>query len=404
LGNGVSGADVPAGIDDQGCVPPACGSPAPGSERLRICLYTPSVDPSGMGSHMIDLVIEYVASGADVSVLCWDTVSGRRVLDRAAAAGATTRALPHPRDPVFADEIVAFLTGHPADVFHLHVGSGREDFDGARAARRAGVPAVVQTQHQPWLFRAPSKKVRFFRGIAPVDRLIAVSNGEQLTYELIGVPPSSLVTVQNGIVPRGAGPGRDAARAELGLPPDRLVVMNVGRLVRQKGQDLLIEAMPPLAARFPELAVVVIGEGSLRDRLTRQAVDLGVADVLHLPGHRTDARMLLDAADVFVLPSRQEGLPLVALEAMDAGLPVVGTQVLGTTEVVVDGETGMLVPPRDASALGDAMARLLADPQLRARYGEAGRRRYLAEFTAKRMAAETFAVYEDVLAHVRGGS
>jgi glycosyltransferase involved in cell wall biosynthesis len=113
--------------------------------------------------------------------------------------------------------------------------------------------------------------------------------------------------------------------------------------------------------------------------------------------------MLLDAADVFVLPSRQEGLPLAALEAMDAGLPVVGTEVIGTAEVVVDGETGTLVPPR-AAALGDALAELLADPQLRARYGEAGRRRYLAEFTAKRMAAETFAVYEDVLAHVRGGS
>ena len=375
-----------------------------GSERLRICLYTPSVDPSGMGSHMIDLAIEYVGSGVDVSVLCWDTVSGRRVLDRAAAAGATAQALPHPRHPAFADEIVAFLTGHPADVFHVHVGSGRENFDGARAARRAGVPAVVQTQHQPWLFGAPGKRARFFRGISPADRLIAVSRTEQLSYERIGVPSSSIVTVQNGIVPRGPGPGRDAARAELGLRPDQLVVMNIGRLMRQKGQDLLIEALPPLAARFPELAVVVIGEGSLRDRLTRQAADLGVPDVLHLPGHRTDARMLLDAADVFVLPSRQEGLPLVALEAMDVGLPVVGTDVIGTAEVVIDGETGALVPPRDASALGDALAGLLVDPQLRAKYGEAGRRRYLAEFTAKRMAAETLAVYEDVLAQVRGGS
>jgi glycosyltransferase involved in cell wall biosynthesis len=180
--------------------------------------------------------------------------------------------------------------------------------------------------------------------------------------------------------------------------------MTIGRLMRQKGHDLLIEAMPPLAARFPELAVVVIGHGSLRDRLTRQAGDLGVADVLHLPGHRTDARMLLDAADVFVLPSRQEGLPLVALEAMDVGLPVVGTDVIGTAEVVVDGETGALVPPGDAPALGAALARLLDDPQLRATYGEAGRRRYLAEFTAKRMAAETFAVYEDVLAQVRVGT
>ena len=374
--------------------------PRDGGRRLSICLYTPSVDPSGMGSHMLDLAAEYLP-GADVSVLCWETVSGRRVLDRAAALGARTQALPHPRDPGFADAIVTFLTDHPTDVFHVHVGSGRENFDGARAARRAGVPAVVQTQHQPWLFRAPGKRARFFRGIAPVDRLVAVSRGEQLSYERIGVPASSIVTVANGIVPRGPGPGRDAARAELGLAPDQLVVMTIGRLMRQKGHDLLIEAMPPLVAQFRDLAVVVIGQGSLRDRLVRQAGDLGVADVLHLPGHRTDARMLLDAADVFVLPSRQEGLPLVALEAMDVGLPVVGTDVIGTAEVVVDGETGTLVPPHDAPALGAALARLLEDPQLRATYGEAGRRRYLAEFTAKRMAAETFAVYEDVLAQAR---
>jgi glycosyltransferase involved in cell wall biosynthesis len=182
------------------------------------------------------------------------------------------------------------------------------------------------------------------------------------------------------------------------------VVLNVGRLMRQKGQDVLVESMPRLVADFPDLAVVVIGGGTLRDRLAAQAADLGVAGHLHLAGHRTDARMLLDAADVFALPSRQEGLPLAALEAMDVGLPVVGTDVVGTAEVVVDGETGRLVPRQDARALGGALAELLADPLLRARYGAAGRRRYLAQFTAKRMAAETFAVYEDVLAGARGGA
>jgi glycosyltransferase involved in cell wall biosynthesis len=374
-----------------------------GGRHLSVCLYTPSVDPSGMGSHMLDLATEFLP-GADVSVLCWDTVSGRRVLDRAAALGATTQPLPHPRDPAFADTIVGFLTAHPTDVFHVHVGSGRENFDGARAARRAGVPAVVQTQHQPWLVRAPRKRVRLMCAIAPVDRLIAVSWAEQRSYEQAGVPADRIVTVQNGIVPRGPGPGRGAARAVLGLGPDQPVVLNVGRLMRQKGQDVLVESMPRLVADFPDLAVVVIGGGTLRDRLAGQAADLGVAGHLHLAGHRTDARMLLDAADVFALPSRQEGLPLAALEAMDVGLPVVGTDVVGTAEVVVDGETGRLVPRQDARTLGGALAELLADPQLRARYGAAGRRRYLAQFTAKRMAAETFAVYEDVLAGVRRGA
>jgi glycosyltransferase involved in cell wall biosynthesis len=123
-----------------------------------------------------------------------------------------------------------------------------------------------------------------------------------------------------------------------------------------------------------------------------------VGDRVHLPGHRADARALLDAADVFVLPSRHEGMPLALLEAMDAGLPVVATRVPGCTEVVVDGVTGLLVPPGNPPALAAAIARLLADPALRRRMGRAGRLRYLESFTSACMAARTAAVYERELA------
>ncbi|WP_052091307.1 glycosyltransferase family 4 protein [Modestobacter caceresii] len=400
----VNAADIATGGADR----PAAGLVARRREstvarrrRLSICLYSPSADPSGMGAHMVDLAAE-LRSRADVSVLCWGTPAGRRVLDRAAALGVGTCALPRPRDPAFAQAIVEFLSAHPADVFHVHVGSGREDFDGARAARRAGVPAVLQTQHQPWLL-SRRKRASFFRAIAPVDRLIAVSEGVRLTHERIGVPAERLVTVPNGIVPRGPGPGRQAARAALGLDPDALVVMNVGRLLAQKGQRYLVAALPALAARFPRLEVVIVGDGHLSGDLARQAAELGVAGSLHLLGHRSDARMLLDAADVFALPSRQEGLPLAALEAMDAGLPVVATDVIGTAEVVAHGVTGTLVPPQDPPALARALGDLLADPELRRRYARAGRRRYVEQFTARRMAEETLGVYEQVLAWAGAG-
>jgi glycosyltransferase involved in cell wall biosynthesis len=363
--------------------------------RLSICLYSPSIDPSGMGAHMLDLATEF-RSQADVSVLCWGTPAGHRVLDRATALCVSACALPHPRHAAFGQTIVDFLTAHPADVFHIHVGSGRENFDGARAARRAGVPAVVQTQHQPWLHNR-RRLGPFFRAIAPVDRLIAVSDGVRLTHLRIGVPAERLVTVPNGIASRGPGPGRQAARAALGLHPDQLVVMTVGRLMVQKGQRYLVAAMPALAELFPRLAVVIVGGGYLAGDLACQAVELGVAGFLHLPGHRPDARMLLDAADVFVLPSRQEGLPLAVLEAMDAGLPVVATDVIGTAEVMEHGRTGTLVPPRDPARLAEALAELLADPTLRQRYAEAGQRRYLTTFTARRMAQDTMRVYEGVL-------
>jgi glycosyltransferase involved in cell wall biosynthesis len=374
------------------------GDPGPCQQR-RICLYTPSADPAGMGEHMLTLAAAYLPV-ADVSLLCRPTDGGRRLLDHAAGIGIRTMALRRPRDPAFAELIVDFLARHPADVFHIHVGTGRENFDGARAARRARVPLVLQTVHQPWLIRHPGKRDALLRAVATVDRLVAVSDAQRRTYERAGIPAASFTTVPNGIAPRGRGPGRRAARGTLGLHPDQLVVMTVGRLTEQKGQRHLVEATPELAARFPGLAVGVLGEGHLREELTRQAADLGVGDVVRFPGHRSDARLLLDAADVFVFPSRHEGMPLAVLEAMQARLPVVATDVVGTGEVVVDGRTGILTPPGNARALAAAVGELLADPERRRRYGEAGYRRYRERFTARRMAADTLALYEVALSEL----
>jgi glycosyltransferase involved in cell wall biosynthesis len=350
-----------------------------------------------MGAHMLDLAEQYVQAGAEVSVMCWPTPPGRRALAHAERVGAHPFATTHPRDPRFGDTITDFLAARPTDVFHAHVGTGRENFDGARAARRAGVPVVVQTQHLPWKLTDTRKRVPFFHGIEQVDRLIAVSAAQRATYERIGVPPERFSTVPNGVRPRGAGPGREEARRLLGLAPDQPVVMTVGRLIVMKGQRFLVDSVPRLLERFGDLAVLLVGEGHLRAELSKHAAELGVSSAVRLLGHRADARMLLDAADVFVLPSLHEGMPLAAMEAMDASLPVVGTDVIGTAEVVADGETGLLVPPRDPGALATALGALLSDPDLRARYGAAARRRYLQHFTSARMAADTAAVYDSLL-------
>ena len=362
---------------------------------MRVCLYTPSRDASGMGAHMLDLTAELVG-GHDVSLMAWPTEPGQRLLERAEALGARAVPLPHPRDPGFADAIVAFLRACPAHVFHLHVGTGRENFDGARAARRADVPVVIETVHLPWLL-GPRKKPAFLRSIEPVDRLVTVSEAQRRTYERLGVPAERLTTVRNGVRPRGPGPGRAAARRALGLDDDQLVLMTVGRLATMKGQRYLVDATAELVARFPDVAVVIVGQGHLYQTLRDRARELGVSSSVHLTGHRPDARMILDAADVFVLPSRHEGMPLAAMEAMDAGLPVVATRVIGTAEVVAHDETGLLVPPQDAHALASALALLLSEPDLRARFGRAGRRRYLEHFTSARMATETVGVYQQVL-------
>ena len=371
------------------------------SGRLSICFYTPSADPSGMGAHILDLVAEYLPR-AEVSVMLRPTDAGQRLLAAAAALGARTVPLPSPRDPAFGPTIAGWLAASRVDVFHVHVGLGWEDWDGARVARAVGCPAVVQTLHQPYLVTHPRKRDRWHHAVADVDRLIAVSVAVRRTYERIGAAPDRLTTVPNGVGPRSGFLGRDRARARLGLDGDRPVVLTTGRLAPMKGQRYLLDAVPALAARFPDLAVVVLGEGALRGALTRQAVDLGVAHRVRLPGHRSDARLLLDAADVFVLPSLHEGMPLAVLEAMEAGLPVVATDVIGTAEVVAQEGTGLLVRPRDAPALADAIGGLLVDPGARRRLGEAGRCRYRAQFTRARMAADTWAVYEQVLCAAAG--
>ncbi len=349
---------------------------------------------------MIDLASAFVAD-ANVSVMCWETSAGRDLLDRAANVGATPVPLPRPRDPSFARAIVSFLNQQPADVFHIHVGTGRENFDGARAARSAGVPAVIQTQHLPWLLSGRHKRERLFKALEPVDRVIMVSEAQRRTYEHIGLAPERIITVPNGIRVRGRVLSRSIARAALGIDPDRPLVLTIGRLVVMKGHCYLVAAMPELTTHFPDVVLAIIGSGHLQRELAEQAFSIGISDAVRLIGHRPDARTLLAAADVFVLPSRHEGMPLVLLEAMDAGLPVVATRVVGSEEVVVDGETGFLVLPEDPPALTDAIGRLLEDADMRERFGAAGRRRFLEHFTNDRMAAATAAVYERVLSDAR---
>jgi len=378
---------------------PAAAPHTRAGELPSVHLYTPSADPSGMGAHMRTLAEEYAGQGRRVTLMYWANAKAERLFAPAEARGVRLARLPHPRDPQFGAHVVDDLRRHPSDVFHLHVGTGRENFDGARSAASAATdPAIVQTQHLPWLIHNRRKRIGAHLALEPVDLVICVSHRQRATYEKMGVAAHRMTTVPNGVAPRTSSPGRAAARRALGLTADQPVVMTVGRLTVMKGQRHLLEAVPLLLQRLPDAVVVLVGEGHLRRALTEQAERLGVAHAVRFAGHRADARGLLDAADVFCLPSLQEGMPLAALEAMDAGLPVVGTRVIGTSEVVDDGVTGLLVPPARPAALAAALLQVLGDPVLRAAMATAGRHRYEGWFTADRMARRTAAVYDDVLA------
>jgi glycosyltransferase involved in cell wall biosynthesis len=227
-------------------------------------------------------------------------------------------------------------------------------------------------------------------------RLIAVSDDTRRAYERQGYRPGSIEVIYNGIEPDGASPA-GGLRAQLGIPAGAPLVGEIGRLCAVKGQRELIQALPHL----PDVRLVLVGKdleqgGAFQAELERDAERLGVRERVVFAGHRDDARALLDELDLFVLPSWTEGLPVVVLEAMAHGRAVVATPVGGTPEVVEDGETGVLVPPRDPRTLADAVGRLLADPDLRRRMGEAGRARVATRFSREAMTRRVLEIYDEV--------
>ncbi len=269
----------------------------------------------------------------------------------------------------------------------------------ARAAARAsGVPRIAYTGHGflfnqpgPWWRRGLSLGLEWLGG-RMTRTFLTVSEEEAADARRLGIHRQA-VAVGNGRDPARFRPdpvARAALRAALGAGAGDCVVVGVARLVRHKGWPELLAAMEAV----PGATLWVVGERlpsdhgeDLEPAFARAAAALGPR--LKRLGYRDDVAGLLAAADIFCLPSHFEGLPMSVIEAMLTGLPVVATDISGPREQIVPGETGLLVPPREAAPLADALARLAADPALRARMGAAGRARALDRFDEAKVVART---------------
>jgi glycosyltransferase involved in cell wall biosynthesis len=279
--------------------------------------------------------------------------------------------------------LVAILRAEKPDIVHAHMPiSG---FLARIAARIAGVPKVAYTCHG-FLFNHAASSLPH-RGLSLVmewiaaqvtDVFMTVSEAEAKDARRLRIAAHA-EPVRNGRDPAVFRPhpaSRERIRAELGVPGDRVVIIAVSRLVWHKGYPELAAAMRSV----PEAELWVAGERLESDRGADMAALLRAAGLgyrLRMLGYREDIPALLAAADIFTLPSRFEGLPMSVIEAMLTGLPVVATNARGPAEQVVDGVTGLSVPPGDPAALGSALGRLARDPDLRARMGQAGRQRAL---------------------------
>ncbi len=362
----------------------------------HLCLFTDSLEPSGMGQHMLTLAAELRASYR-ISCVCPPTVAGRRFLEGAAALGCETLALMVRDGGPSWRQLCDWLRTRETAIFHGHAGIGWEGHDGIYAARAAEVPVVVRTEHLPYLLTAHEQQASHRRLVEQLDQLICVSEAARDSFLAVGIPEQRVRAVRNGIRPPPQVDNGRAIRRGLGFPAAARLVLTVGRFTAQKGHQTLVEALPAVLHVAPDTHLLWVGVGPLEDDLRARIRACGLSDRVHFLGQRGDVPALMAAADLFVLPSLFEGLPLVVLEAMAAGLPVVGTRVCGSAEAIVDGTTGRLVEAGDAVALAAAIAEVLGEPSLAARWGAAGKGRVAREFGASRMAAETAVIYREVL-------
>jgi glycosyltransferase involved in cell wall biosynthesis len=305
-------------------------------------------------------------------------------------------------DPLALRRLVGLLKDREFDIVHSHL--FRADIYAGLAVARLGErrPLLVSTRHNDdRFFLNPFVGIVHYLVSARQDLIIAISDHIARFTVARGVRhPGRVRRVYHGIEPpltRALERDGQRIRRELGIAPDAFVVGNVGRLALQKGQRHLIAAMPLLLERVPRAQAVIAGSGDLEEFLRDLADDLRVTERVHVLGPRKDVQALMHAMDVFVMPSIWEGFGLVLLEAMAAGRPIVASRVATIPEVVVDGETGLLLPAGDPLALAEALVRLAEDQAMARQLGEAGRVRLERQFSIDKMVGDTELLYRELL-------
>jgi glycosyltransferase involved in cell wall biosynthesis len=279
-------------------------------------------------------------------------------------------------------------------IVHTHLGTS--DLLGSLAARSLGVPAISTIHTTLWHRRREVLGRKLVR--ACVTRVIAVSESARDEYLARGLGRAhQVVTIHNGIdVTAAAGEGA-AVRRELGIAPDDLVVAMVSALRPEKAHDVAIAAVRILRPRFPNLRLLIVGQGDLRDQISRDARDLGQTVVL--AGLRPDVMRVLDAADLCLHPSRRDAFPSTIIEAMAARVPVIATATGGIPEILTSRELGTLIPaPPEPGPLSDALEDLLSRPERRYAIAAAARACYERRFTAGPWVRRTRALYDEVIA------
>jgi glycosyltransferase involved in cell wall biosynthesis len=360
-------------------------------EGRRIAHLIESDGPGGAERVVAHLASSLQAAGADNVVFVPAAGEGwlARELDGTGVAIEPFR-LDRPLSPGCAAHLASVLRHRRIDLAHSHEFSMA--VYGAWAARLARVPHVITMHGGRYYAERLRRRIALRTAIQSSAMTVAVS--EQLARALsrdLWLHPSRIATVPNG-VPRIRA-GQPALRTELGLAAGDQLLVSIGNLYPVKGHVHLIDAVARLANRYPRLHAAIGGRGDLERPLNERARSHRIGDRIHLLGLRSDVGAVLSSADVFVLPSLSEGLPLALLEAMFTGCPIVASDVGEIGVALAHGEAGVLVPPGDPAALAEALDAVLANPDRAKALGARAETRAAAEYDIARMVGRYVAAY-----------
>jgi glycosyltransferase involved in cell wall biosynthesis len=369
-------------------------------DGLRVAHLIQTDGPGGAESVVVQMATALQAAGARNVVFLPADGEGwlARQLEGSGVAIEYFR-LDRAVSPACSRTLRAAFRRHGIDVVHSH------EFCmavyGAWASWRLGIPHII-TMHGSRVY-ADRLRRRLAMRFAAATSAHTVAVSEPLARHLsadLRVPPEQVLTIPNGV--RYVPPGAITLRDELGLVPEDRLLVSVGNLYPVKGHVHLVDALARLAERHPTLHLAICGRGELRNALLERAASHGLETRVHLLGLRSDVPAVLAAADIFVLPSLSEGLPLALLEAMFAGCPIVATDVGEVRATLARGAAGVLVEPADPAALASALDHLLRHPAEARRLGARAASHAMAEYDLSRTVQRYVGLYEAALGSTRG--
>ncbi len=299
-------------------------------------------------------------------------------------------------DILFMSRLRRYLIKQRPDVVHCHSRRGA-DFFGGRAARGLKIPAILSRRVDSVEPRITSR-LRF----ALFERIVAISDNVRGSLAAAGVADEKIEMIRSAVqtpalVQRTS---RDEWQSQFKLTKDNIVALVAAQLIERKGHRILLQALRHLVADQPQFRVIIFGKGPLEKTLKQVVADFNLRSFVQFAGYRGDLDSLFSLADMLIHPASQEGLGVAMLKAAAAGLPVVAFAIGGAKEAVVDGETGLLVAPRDADGLLQAIRRLIENPRLRESLGQNGRARMRREFTIDEMVSKHIQLYKSITSAV----